>query len=132
MNVEMQHQDSVKEWSPEQIQEKYPLLLETRPDGSKWSGEELQEQCRVLDLIEKESEKTRKQNLSKRRVREKIEGLRQHIREQKKEYFLLRKEQKKKHLFLILERVTLFLRELKEELIRKARNDLQRIRHSLS
>jgi hypothetical protein len=132
MNVEMQHQDSVKEWSPEQIQGKYPLLLETRPDGSKWSGEELQEQCRVLDLIEKDSEKTRKQNLSKRRVREEIEGLRQHIREQKKEYFLLRKEQKKKHLFLILERVTLFLRELKEELIRKARNHLKRIRHSLS
>ena len=132
MNVEMQHQDSVKEWSPEQIREKYPLLLETRTDGSKWSDEELREQCRVLEIVEKDSEKTRKQKLLKRRVREEIEGLRQHIREQKKEYFLLRKEQKKKHLFLILERVTLFLRELKEELIRKARNDLKRIRHSLS
>jgi len=75
-------------------EERYPFLTETRPDGSKWSDEELQEQRRLLGIIEEDFEKEAKQKQDKeklkKRLREDKEALRQEIRELKKQYFFLK------------------------------------------
>ncbi len=75
-------------------EEKYPFLTETRPDGSKWSDEELEEQRRLLGIIEEDFEKEAKQKQDreklKKRLREDKEALRQEIRELKKQHFFLK------------------------------------------
>jgi DNA-binding transcriptional MerR regulator len=75
-------------------EERYPFLTETRPDGSKWSDEELEEQRRLIGIIEEDFEKEAKQKQDKerlkKRLREDKEALRQEIRELKKQHFFLK------------------------------------------
>jgi len=83
-----------------------------RINGSKWSDEELQEQRRLLGIIEEDFEKEAKQKQDKeklkklkKRLREDKEALRQEIRELKKQYFFLKvnflfHEYKKQYFFL--------------------------------
>lgn len=75
-------------------EERYPFLTETRQDGSKWSDEELEEQRRLIGIIEEDFEKEAKQKQDKeklkKRLREEKVVARQEIRELKKQYLFLK------------------------------------------